>query len=128
VGKFQIFLIRFLSVTHRSSFAASEGLTEIRIYFSLQLAVPFVDENEKKITVLLLIGTEIAILHIPFLQAGRAASLPGRRRLWTNTGEGLDSCYFLRRSTGMLVGKMVGGRGWSVPEAWSCLKELYELL
>jgi len=87
VGKFQIFLIRFLSVTHRSSFAASEGLTEIRIYFSLQLAVPFVDENGKKITVLLLIGTEIAILHIPFLQAGRAASLPGRRRLWTNTGE-----------------------------------------
>ena len=34
---------------------------------------------------------------------------------------------FLIDREGMLVGKTVGERDWSSPEAWSCLKELFEL-
>ena len=34
---------------------------------------------------------------------------------------------FLVDQQGMLVGKIVGQRDWSTPEAWSCLKELFEL-
>jgi len=33
---------------------------------------------------------------------------------------------FLNRE-GMLVGRIVGERDWGAPEAWSCLKELFEL-
>ncbi len=34
---------------------------------------------------------------------------------------------FLVDQKGMLVGKIVGQRDWGAPEAWSCLKELFEL-
>jgi thiol-disulfide isomerase/thioredoxin len=34
---------------------------------------------------------------------------------------------FLVDREGMLVGKIVGQRDWCSPEAWSCLKELFEL-
>ena len=34
---------------------------------------------------------------------------------------------FLVDREGMLVGKIVGQRDWCTPEAWSCLKELFEL-
>jgi len=34
---------------------------------------------------------------------------------------------FLIDREGMLVGKIVGQRDWCSPEAWSCLKELFEL-
>jgi thiol-disulfide isomerase/thioredoxin len=34
---------------------------------------------------------------------------------------------FLIDREGMLVGKIVGPRDWSAPEAWSCLKELFSL-
>ena len=34
---------------------------------------------------------------------------------------------FLVNQEGMLVGKLVGQRDWGTPEAWSCLKELFEL-
>ena len=34
---------------------------------------------------------------------------------------------FLIDREGMLVGKTVGERDWSSPEAWSCLKELFNL-
>jgi peroxiredoxin len=34
---------------------------------------------------------------------------------------------FLIDREGMLVGKIVGPRDWSSPEAWSCLKELFSL-
>jgi peroxiredoxin len=34
---------------------------------------------------------------------------------------------FLIDREGMLVGKTVGQRDWSSPEAWSCLKELFNL-
>jgi len=34
---------------------------------------------------------------------------------------------FLVDQEGVLVGKIVGQRDWSTPEAWSCLKELFEL-
>jgi len=34
---------------------------------------------------------------------------------------------FLVDQKGVLVGKIVGQRDWSTPEAWSCLKELFEL-
>ncbi len=34
---------------------------------------------------------------------------------------------FLVDQTGMLVGKTVGERDWSTSEAWSCLKDLFEL-
>ena len=34
---------------------------------------------------------------------------------------------FLVDQQGMLVGKIVGERDWGKPEAWSCLKELFEL-
>jgi peroxiredoxin len=34
---------------------------------------------------------------------------------------------FLIDQEGMLVGKIVGQRDWCSPEAWSCLKELFEL-
>jgi peroxiredoxin len=34
---------------------------------------------------------------------------------------------FLVDQQGMLVGKIVGERDWGTPEAWSCLKELFEL-
>ena len=34
---------------------------------------------------------------------------------------------FLVNREGMLVGKIVGQRDWGTPEAWSCLKELFEL-
>ena len=34
---------------------------------------------------------------------------------------------FLVDQKGMLVGKIVGERDWVAPEAWSCLKELFEL-
>jgi len=34
---------------------------------------------------------------------------------------------FLVDREGRLVGKIVGQRDWSAPEAWSCLKELFEL-
>ena len=34
---------------------------------------------------------------------------------------------FLVDQKGMLVGKIVGERDWGKPEAWSCLKELFEL-
>ena len=34
---------------------------------------------------------------------------------------------FLIDQEGMLVGKTVGQRDWSSPEAWSCLKELFNL-
>jgi peroxiredoxin len=34
---------------------------------------------------------------------------------------------FLVDQEGMLVGKIVGERDWDTPEAWSCLKELFEL-
>jgi peroxiredoxin len=34
---------------------------------------------------------------------------------------------FLIDREGMLVGKTVGQRDWSSPEAWSCLKELFSL-
>jgi peroxiredoxin len=34
---------------------------------------------------------------------------------------------FLIDREGMLVGKIVGPRDWSAPEAWSCLKELFGL-
>ena len=34
---------------------------------------------------------------------------------------------FLVDREGMLVGKIVGQRDWGTPEAWSCLKELFEL-
>jgi peroxiredoxin len=33
---------------------------------------------------------------------------------------------FLVDQQGMLVGKIVGERDWGKPEAWSCLKELFE--
>jgi hypothetical protein len=31
---------------------------------------------------------------------------------------------FLVDQEGMLVGKIIGQRNWSSPEAWSCMKEL----
>jgi peroxiredoxin len=34
---------------------------------------------------------------------------------------------FLVDQEGVLVGKIVGQRDWCTPEAWSCLKELFEL-
>ena len=34
---------------------------------------------------------------------------------------------FLVDQEGMLVGKIVGQRDWSSPEAWSCIKELFSL-
>jgi peroxiredoxin len=34
---------------------------------------------------------------------------------------------FLVDQEGMLVGKIVGQRDWSTPEAWSCLKDLFKL-
>jgi hypothetical protein len=34
---------------------------------------------------------------------------------------------FLVDQQGMLAGKIVGERDWGAPEAWSCLKELFEL-
>jgi len=34
---------------------------------------------------------------------------------------------FLVDQKGVLVGKIVGQRDWCTPEAWSCLKELFEL-
>jgi peroxiredoxin len=34
---------------------------------------------------------------------------------------------FLVDREGMLVGKIVGQRDWCIPEAWSCLKEIFEL-
>jgi thiol-disulfide isomerase/thioredoxin len=34
---------------------------------------------------------------------------------------------FLIDREGMLVGKIVGQRDWSSPEAWSCMKELFSL-
>lgn len=34
---------------------------------------------------------------------------------------------FLIDREGMLIGKVVGQRDWCSPEAWSCLKELFEL-
>jgi hypothetical protein len=34
---------------------------------------------------------------------------------------------FLVDQQGMLIGKIVGERDWDSPEAWSCLKELFEL-
>jgi peroxiredoxin len=34
---------------------------------------------------------------------------------------------FLIDQEGMLVGKTVGQRDWSSPEAWSCLKEIFNL-
>jgi peroxiredoxin len=34
---------------------------------------------------------------------------------------------YLIDQKGILVGKIVGPRDWSSPEAWSCLKELFEL-
>lgn len=34
---------------------------------------------------------------------------------------------FLIDSKGILVGKIIGPRDWGLPEAWSCLKELFEL-
>jgi len=34
---------------------------------------------------------------------------------------------FLINQEGMLVGKIMGERNWSSPEAWSCLKELFNL-
>ncbi len=34
---------------------------------------------------------------------------------------------FVVDQEGMLVGKIVGERDWSAPEAWSCLKKLFEL-
>jgi peroxiredoxin len=34
---------------------------------------------------------------------------------------------FLVDQEGILVGKVVGQRDWCTPEAWSCLKELFEL-
>ena len=34
---------------------------------------------------------------------------------------------FLVDREGMLVGKIVGQRDWCTPEAWSCIKELFEL-
>ena len=34
---------------------------------------------------------------------------------------------FLVDQDGMLVGKMIGERKWSSPEAWSCMKELFGL-
>jgi peroxiredoxin len=34
---------------------------------------------------------------------------------------------FLVDREGMLVGKIVGQRDWCSPEAWSCIKELFEL-
>lgn len=34
---------------------------------------------------------------------------------------------FLVDQEGMLAGKIIGQRDWDTPEAWSCLKELFEL-
>ena len=34
---------------------------------------------------------------------------------------------FLVDREGMLIGKIVGQRDWCTPEAWSCLKEIFEL-
>jgi hypothetical protein len=34
---------------------------------------------------------------------------------------------FLVSREGILVGKIVGPRDWCSPEAWSCLRELFEL-
>jgi len=34
---------------------------------------------------------------------------------------------YLVDQEGRLVGKIVGQRNWSSPEAWSCLKELFSL-
>ncbi len=34
---------------------------------------------------------------------------------------------YLVDQEGMLVGKIIGERDWSSPEAWSCMKELFNL-
>jgi hypothetical protein len=34
---------------------------------------------------------------------------------------------YLVDQEGMLVGKIIGQRNWSSPEAWSCMKELFGL-
>jgi hypothetical protein len=34
---------------------------------------------------------------------------------------------FLVDQEGILVGKIIGQRNWSSPEAWSCMKELFSL-
>ena len=34
---------------------------------------------------------------------------------------------YLVDQEGMLVGKIIGQRDWSSPEAWSCMKELFSL-
>ncbi len=34
---------------------------------------------------------------------------------------------YLVDQDGMLVGKIIGQRDWSSPEAWSCMKELFGL-
>ena len=34
---------------------------------------------------------------------------------------------YLVDQEGMLLGKIVGQRNWSSPEAWSCMKELFSL-
>lgn len=40
---------------------------------------------------------------------------------------GVVPLTFLVDQKGILVGKIVGPRDWCSPEAWSCLKELFEL-
>jgi hypothetical protein len=39
---------------------------------------------------------------------------------------GMPQTYLVDQE-GMLVGKIIGPRKWSSPEAWSCLKELFGL-
>ena len=34
---------------------------------------------------------------------------------------------YLVDQEGMLIGKIVGQRNWSSPEAWSCMRELFTL-
>jgi peroxiredoxin len=40
---------------------------------------------------------------------------------------GIVPLTFLIDQKGILIGKIVGPRDWCSPEAWSCLKELFEL-